>query len=61
MKFKPILIVVAVFFFVNMIMGFVSGFIPSLGNTWIDWFITAFVNGAIFLWVWKFLKGKFGS
>jgi uncharacterized membrane protein YeaQ/YmgE (transglycosylase-associated protein family) len=61
MKFKPILIVVAVFFIVNMIMGFVGDFIPSLGNTWIDWFITAFVNGAIFIWVWKFLKGKFGS
>ena len=58
MKFKPILIVMAVLFIVNMIMGFVVGVIPSMGNTWIDWAITAFVNAAIFLWIWTYLKRK---
>jgi uncharacterized membrane-anchored protein len=59
MKFKPILIVVAVLFIVNLLMGLISGFIPSLGNTWIDWLVTAFINGAIFLWIWNYLKRKF--
>ena len=58
-KVKPILIVVAVLFIVNMIMGFLGGLIPSLGNTWIDWLVTAFINGAIFLWIWNYLKRKF--
>jgi len=61
MKFKPILIVMAVLFIVNMVMGFITGIIPSLGNTWIDWAVTAFVNAFIFLWIWKFLRSKVGG
>ena len=61
MQFKPILIVMAVLFIVNMAMGFIGSYIPSMGNSWIDWAVTAFVNAAIFLWIWKFLKAKVGG
>jgi hypothetical protein len=59
MKIKAILTLIVVFVVVNFIMGFVMDFIPSLGHSMFDWFVTAFVNAGIFLYVWKFLKGRF--
>ena len=60
-KLKATAILLVALIIGNIGMGFIIDVIPSVGNTWMDWAVTAFINAFIILTVWTWMKRRFGK
>lgn len=53
LSLQPILYFAITLLIANLILGFFTGYIPTLGNVWVDGFINAAISAVAILLIWK--------